>query len=206
MTVMTFDTREAWLTAGADALRPLFAENGYPVDVPVRVTLGFPSRGALSLKRKVVGECWAPEASGDGTAEISVTPLLDDPIELLAILAHEMCHAAVGNKAKHGRKFAKAATAMMLEGKPTATVPGDTFRAWAAPVLESLGPIPHSKLTPMARTALKPDVGRMLKVECPCCGYIARVTKKWLEASGAPVCPTSGKTFVCEGASVGEDE
>lgn len=31
---------------------------------------------------------------------------------------------------------------------------------------------------------------RLLKVACPgACGYVARVTRKWLEALGAPLCP-----------------
>jgi hypothetical protein len=31
---------------------------------------------------------------------------------------------------------------------------------------------------------------RLLKVMCPSgCGYVVRVTKKWLESLGAPLCP-----------------
>lgn len=32
---------------------------------------------------------------------------------------------------------------------------------------------------------------RLLKTECVACGYVARVTSKWIGAVGAPVCPCS---------------
>lgn len=41
------------------------------------------------------------------------------------------------------------------------------------------------RLTP---TTLKKDSTRLIKIECPACGYVARVTRKWLEV-GLPVCP-----------------
>lgn len=35
----------------------------------------------------------------------------------------------------------------------------------------------------------KKQTTRMLKVQCPACGYLARVTRKWLEEAGTPTCP-----------------
>lgn len=35
---------------------------------------------------------------------------------------------------------------------------------------------------------------RLIKVECPCCGYVARVTRKWLK-EGRPKCP-KGETML----------
>lgn len=32
---------------------------------------------------------------------------------------------------------------------------------------------------------------RMRKVYCPDCKYVARVTRTWLDAKGAPICPCS---------------
>ena len=40
-------------------------------------------------------------------------------------------------------------------------------------------------------TGVKPDGCRQLRVECPTCGYLARVTRKWL-TTGALICPTDG--------------
>lgn len=33
---------------------------------------------------------------------------------------------------------------------------------------------------------------RLLKVECETCGYVARVTRKWLDEAGAPMCGVEG--------------
>jgi hypothetical protein len=30
----------------------------------------------------------------------------------------------------------------------------------------------------------------MLKCECSTCGYTVRITRKWLDAAGPPICPT----------------
>jgi hypothetical protein len=42
----------------------------------------------------------------------------------------------------------------------------------------------------------KPDHGRNIKLACPQCGYIARTTRKWLEQSGAILCPQHGPMVV----------
>ena len=37
---------------------------------------------------------------------------------------------------------------------------------------------------------------RMRKVSCAACGYIARVTTKWLDSAGAPLCPCNSERMV----------
>ena len=44
----------------------------------------------------------------------------------------------------------------------------------------------------------KPGGTRLLKAECGECGYTVRVTKKWLEAKGAPICPCNMKAMVAD--------
>jgi Peptidase family M48 len=179
--------------AAVEALRPLLAGAGSALVVPVRVTIGFPSRGALAVKRRRIGECWATSASANGTAEVLITPLLDDPLEVVAVLAHELGHAALGHKVGHRKPFARLMAKLGLEGPATATVPGDAFRTWATPVLRALGPLPHARLSALVKEGKrKPDSCRQLKVTCPTCGYLCRVTKKWLADAGAPLCPTDG--------------
>lgn len=34
---------------------------------------------------------------------------------------------------------------------------------------------------------------RLIKIECPECGYVARVTRRWL-LQGRPICCCDGKT------------
>src|SRR3546814_2684356 len=59
-----------------------------------------------------------------------------------------------------------------------------------APILESVGPLPHARLdTDGESTAPKKQKTRMLKCECATCGYTVRTARKWLELAGAPLCP-----------------
>jgi uncharacterized Zn finger protein (UPF0148 family) len=38
-----------------------------------------------------------------------------------------------------------------------------------------------------------PQGTRLLKVFCSTCGYTARVTKRWIDKAGTPICPTCHK-------------
>jgi hypothetical protein len=71
----TTKTREEWLRWGVDELRPRFADGGYPLP-QVHVSVGFPSSGGKSAKRRVIGECWQGSASSDGKAHIFISPVL----------------------------------------------------------------------------------------------------------------------------------
>jgi hypothetical protein len=151
--------------------------------------MGFPSSRALSLKKRTIGECWAVTASQDGHAEILVSPLLDDPMEILGVVAHELGHAVLGHEVGHKAPFARLMVALGLAGKPTATTPGAAFIERAGPLLAALGPLPHARLDPSLRPKKK-DGTRQIKCECLNCGYIARTSQKWLNEAGAPICPT----------------
>lgn len=190
-------TREDWLTAAAAGLAPWFADVGKPLAVPVRLAMGFPSTRALSLKKRTIGECWSFEASRDGTSEILVSPLLDDVMEILGVVAHEMGHAVLGTKIGHRAPFARLMKDLGLEGKPTATFPGEAFRQRASSLLDDLGRLPHSRLDPSLRPRKK-DGTRQLKCECGVCGYVCRTSRKWLDAAGAPLCPTDRVAMTCD--------
>jgi len=184
-----FDTREAWLNALLSEVRPAFEAIGFPLPALIRVTCGFPSRHARSLNR-AIGEHWSPSASSDGTHEILISPVEDDPIKVAAILFHELGHAACGNT--HKGDFVVAVRALSLEGKPTATFAGDAFRAEWSPIIDSLGPYPHAALR--VGVDRKVQSTRMLKACCPDCGYTIRLTQKWVDI-GLPICPVDGSTF-----------
>jgi hypothetical protein len=47
---------------------------------------------------------------------------------------------------------------------------------------------------------------RLIKCECPECGYIARVTAKWLDEAGAPICPTDQISMGGEDEDEGEGD
>lgn len=175
--------REAWLTAAVDMLRPMFAEDAL-VELPatIRVSVGFP--GGKS-PRKVIGQCWY--TGDDKAAQVFVSPVLVDPIDVLGVLVHELIHAWDGGKSKHKGAFRRVAVILGLEGKMTATTVGDALRARLQIIADTLGTYPHARLN-LAASAVKTQTTRMLKVECPACGYTLRTTAKWLEV-GTPTCP-----------------
>jgi hypothetical protein len=196
--------REAWLFAATEALRPVFVKIGHPIPDKVRVTCGFPSKRALGVKAKTIGQCWAPSASKDGTIEVMISPVIADRVEVMATLAHELDHAAVGVEAGHKGPFREVAVALGLEGPMRCTVAGDAFKRLVAPMLDALGPYPHAILDP---SQVKKQSTRLLKAVCTSmedadendgkpCGYTVRVTKKWVIGLGAPHCPLHGEMSI----------
>lgn len=190
--------RETWLHAVAARMEPWFDD--LP---PLRFAIGFPSTGK---KGRRIGEIWDGANSEDGHFEVLIRPDLDDPVEVAAVLAHELVHAAVGLQAGHGRPFRKVATAIGLEGKMTATVPGDAFKRSVAPILQAVGPLPHARLSFGQSSGPKKQTSRLVKVTCPECGYTVRVTRKWLDTSGAPLCPVHQVAFAGEGGDQDEED
>lgn len=186
------EARNAWLAKASRFCAGLLFDAGYPVPVNVRVSLGWTSSG---LRSKAIGECWTSAASGDGHFEVFISPKLADAQEILATLLHELVHAAVGLEAKHNAPFRKAALAVGLTGKMTATVAGDALKATFAEWLAKVGDYPAAGLN--GQSSAKPKQGtRMLKVECAC-GYALRGTRKWL-AVAVPDCPLCHVPMTCD--------
>jgi SprT-like family len=186
------ERREGWLHNLMDRMECLFAPD-YHVPSNIRVSCGFPSRKALISPKgdHALGQCWYDESSADKHFEIFISPILggDDPMTIAATLAHEMCHTVAGREAKHGPKFKAVATRIGLEGKMTATQPSDAFRERVQPMLDDLGPYPMAKLDARKMTTgVKKQSTRLLKAECPDCGYTVRIARKWLDV-GLPDCP-----------------
>jgi len=98
----THTLRDQWFAAALKGLKPLFADIGYPLTAEViRISAGFPSKGARSLKSRRIGECWDATAIADGVCQIYISPVLVDPVKVLGVLVHELVHAAVGCKCGH---------------------------------------------------------------------------------------------------------
>jgi hypothetical protein len=184
-------TREAWMLAFTDASRTMFAECGAPLPEAVRVSIGHPSKGTRS---KVIGECWSNLNSGDGAVEIFIRPTLQSDTSRVAdVLTHELIHAALGIDEGHGHNFRRVMKALGLEGKATATVAGPGWHTWADPILEALGPLPGAALNDGSALSggKKKQTTRMLKLECPECGFSCRTTAKHIEAHDELRCPVS---------------
>lgn len=181
-------TREQWLDALVSALRPTFAAHGSPLPDRIRVSCGWPHGG--SGKRKAIGQAWSPACSADGTHETFVSPVLADPVEVAAVMVHELVHHAVGVKEGHKGPFRKLALALGLEGKMTETVAGEALKRILAATCESIGPHPHAAMS--TAPDMKKQGTRMLKVACGECGCIVRMTRQWLAEVGAPTCACGG--------------
>jgi len=201
-----FQTRDAWLEAATNALRPHFQTAGFPIPAEIRFSIGFPSGGR---KGKAIGEHWHSVASADAHHEIFIRADQADPGAVLGILSHELVHSAVPLGSGHGPVFKKAALAVGLEGKMRHALPGAVFAAKLAEIAAELGPLPHAALNfdRGGSEAPKKQGTRLLKAECEtaACGYTVRITRKWLDAVGAPCCPQHGPMTV-EGWQEGDEE
>lgn len=181
-------TREAWLVEGLKLLTPVFTENGFKVPTKVRVSCGFPSKNAFGARRQRIGECWSDSASKGKIFEIFISPVLSDPAKVLDVLAHEMVHATVGIACGHKGAFKSTALAIGLQGKMTQATAGPELLKRIEKVSKELGAFPHDELSQMTN-GQKKEGCRQLKATCPGCGYVIRVTKKWIEQAGLPTCP-----------------
>jgi hypothetical protein len=169
-----------------DALRKHFKDAGHELAANIKVSVGWPSKGGLSRKRPVIGQCFYEANSAAGNFEIFISPVTGDAVEAAAILVHELAHTCLPVGTKHNKTFAALAHKLGLEGKATATTAGDDLVALLKRIIDTLGPYPHAKLS--ALTPLKKQTTRQRKTTCKQCGYVVRVTAKWLQV-GAPICP-----------------
>ncbi len=190
------ETREGWLSHALVLIGKRFAAQGYSLPSNVKISCGFPvgSRGG----KKILGQAISQKASAAGYHETFVSPLVDEPVLALGIVAHEYGHHAVGIEAGHGPAFKAFCAAVGLSGKATEALPGPDLQAWLRDdVLPMLGAYPHAAVDPSQR---KKQSTRMIKLVCPETGYTVRTTKKWL-AFGVPTSPAG-----CEMVVQGEED
>ena len=187
---MMHTTRESWLTEAIDNILP-WVLAGADVETPtsVRVSVGWP--GGKGKKGNTIGQCWHKSASSDGTWEIFVSPKLDDTVQILSVLTHELCHVADQNENGHTGRFKTLATAVGLTGKMTETNAGEELTERLRALSEELGPFPHAALaaTVGSGSTTHKQATRMLKLQAVgCCDYTVRTTRKWID-EGLPSCP-----------------
>lgn len=196
-------TREAWLLSAVEKLIPMLEQAGAANirNRKLQISVSFPSKSI----RKRIGECWASRASENkGINNLFVSPLLDDAVEVLGVILHELIHADDEGESHHAGHFRRVATACGLTGKMTATVVGDDLKPILADILAELGPYPHVKLN---LGNVKKQTTRMLKAECQDTecpylddsgkGYVVRLTQKWVEI-GMPSCPCGSEMVLAD--------
>lgn len=194
-----FNEREPWLAAAAVALQhQVFPRASIEASQweqrRYRVACGFPIGYRGSRTGKVaLGQAFDPSISADGTFEVFINPILDRPMDVLAVLAHELAHVWAGIEAGHRGEFARIARAIDLVGPLTSTSAGSWLSNELHDIAHILGAYPHAKVDPNAR---KKQGTRLLKLQCSSCGWTARVSSlqgnRLHAASACPVCASVG--------------
>lgn len=179
-------TREQWLIKAIyEHLAKVFKRQGEKIP-DLRVSIGIPHG-----RKGAIGQWWSPESSKDKKGTIFVCPTIEDSVEVLDVLSHELVHAVCGEKHKkagHGPVFKALALKIGLEGKMTHARAGKTLLKELKGIAKKLGPIPHSKLN-LEKGPTKKQSTRMLKMECSICKYICRASKTVILEKGTVICP-----------------
>jgi len=195
MTNSTNDlTREHWLINAAalieqHILMPAIASAKLTLQQPLsyKVSIGFPKGSS-----KAIGQCFARIATVDNDHNpIFITPTIDDSLEILAVLVHELIHAAFF-EAGHKNEFVQVARKAGLEGKPTTTTAGQALTEKLLDIVDVLGDIPHSKIVESYRPKKK-QTSRMIKVTCTNCDFSFRTSKKNIELMTSCTCNACGE-------------
>ena len=175
-------TREEWLLAAVEAVRPLFTEKCHDLPMDCQVSCGFASTGTRSHH---IGQCWSKESSTVDRNQIFISPALYEPVEVLDTLVHELVHAVDNCKHKHGKEFKKIALSLGMVGPMRSAGAGPELKGKLEAVAKQLGPYPHGKLKVTHRKAISRSRPR---AKCPTCGFQVPMLKRFL-AYGAPICP-----------------
>lgn len=192
-------TREGWLQRLVSELRPMFVEIGAPLPEKVHVSVGFPSRAALSKRKRRIGECWSETVSSDGAPHVFLHPELGQEA-VCPVMVHELVHAAVGTEAGHRGPFRRAAKALGLVGSMRETTASEELKAKLSAITKKIGPYPHAVLTPRFK-AKKP--GRMLLLLCSCRdGRPLRASRMQAEKGGFR-CELCGEPWLLADSKVG---
>lgn len=177
-----YKTREEWLLAAVEEIRPIFSLKGHQIPLDCQVSCGFASTGTRSHH---IGQCWSRSSSTHERNQIFISPALYEPAEVLDTLVHELVHAVDNCEHKHGKEFKKMALSLGMVGPMRSAGAGPELKAKLEVVANALGPYPHGKLKVIHHKAisrLRP------RAKCPTCGFQVPMLKRFL-AYGAPICP-----------------
>lgn len=179
---MQHRTREDWLLAAIELIKPIFKAKGYEVPNDCQVSCGFASTGTRSHH---IGQCWSRKSSTHGRNQIFISPALVDPVEVLDTLVHELVHAVDDCAHKHGKEFKKIALNIGLEGPMRSAGAGKSLKEHLQQLANQIGPYPHGRLQVYHH---KPTSTPRARAKCTECGYTVPMLKKFL-AYGPPICP-----------------
>ena len=172
--------REQYLIQATKRLaKAIFKPAGIEVPTDVKVTCGFPVSGGAGSRKRTIGQCFNRAASKAGVNEIFISPTIADTYEVLGTLIHELVHAVDDCVNGHTGEFVRMAKAVGLTGKPTQCGAEKGTELWdkLEAYITKHGEYPHEELM----VGSKKQTTRMLKIECPCCGFKVRASRKVIE-------------------------
>ncbi len=117
--------------------------------------------------RRRLSESLLPEHSSDGTAEIAISPEVDDPPHVAALLLHELVHLTT-RRPSHDQVFQRVARSLGFVAPFPDAVAGPELAGVLNTHCVKLGPYPHGKMEcpPPART-YAPRVCKLVCEQCP---------------------------------------
>src|SRR4051794_29169259 len=193
---LRFATREEWLVAAIDAMRPWFAAIEAELPRAVRVSVGF-TIGTASENAMTRGVTYSRAAGTDDTNHVFISPELGEAFQVLRTLCHELVHVSDDCQSGHRGTFAARAKALGMVGQMTSSEAGPVLTAELCTLAPVLGEYPHA---PMQVTRIpgrrprvgatpgtggaggsvsggsgpKPQTARNIKIACLHCGNTAR--------------------------------
>ncbi len=84
----------------------------------------------------------------------------------------------------------------------TATIASDDLKLKIDEWVQAIGEYPHAKLT--LNDSRKKQSTRLIKAECSC-GYNVRMSRKWINEIGTPICPACEIQMTAEGEEEEEE-
>ena len=175
-------TRESWILAAVDLLRPIFLAKNHIIPTDVMVSCGFASTGKQSHH---IGQCWSKRSSSNEVNPIFISPTLDEPVEVLDTLLHVLVHAVDDCQHKLGKEFKKIALSLGMQGHMRSAGAGPELKEKLGRLAQTLSPYPHGKLKVLHRKIVAKALAR---AKCPECGFQVPMYRKFL-AYGPLLCP-----------------
>lgn len=193
--------RESWLGEAISTMRPWFEEKKFPLPEVILASCGWPQH--KGGKTKAFGQCFDPVWTKDGVAQIFICPTIEDPVRVLDVLLHELCHTAVGTMVGHSGPFVTLIRAFGLEGKATTTYCKKSSPLYLrlSCLSHNLGPYSHSAVINQKLASTRPPGGGWVKFKSKTLGssYILRISPKSLAEHGAPLDPNGEQMEQCHG-------
>ena len=175
-------TRESWLLAAVDLIRPIFEAKRHQIPLDVMVSCGFASTGTRSHH---IGQCWSRNSSTNDKNQVFISPTLIEPVDVLDTLVHELVHAVDDCKHMHGKEFKKIALSLGMKGPMRSACAGPELKSVLEKIAHQLGHYPHGGLKV---THKKGSSRARARARCAECGFQVPMYRKFL-AYGPPLCP-----------------